>query len=351
MRMGMTMKQKNDLPTLPIEGTDGALAAGGIDPLLLAGCPAEDCLERLVRALRAAGRLSAEGAAGLGRALGVLLEARALRYLAGESRSMRVEVRDGLLHSMLYTIGIALKAGPAPDEVLLQNSLQALYEQGHSLLAKQVATAKRLWRAVQSTRLPTPAVCYNDAITKGMGAFFHFYDIDYAATETPADIDYFLALPLEDTCGIEYITEWLRRVLIENRFCGRFAPEAVHRMLLRREADYAGLPLNLCEPVLLCATGALMAGCDPLALAPTADALVPLADRFAEGAATAGRLLKAAADKLCAVLGFAPEDGLTAYARQVAGQNGSVLQAAAAAGQLAAFFTAKGDAPASWTLM
>ncbi|MDL2293290.1 DUF6179 domain-containing protein [Ruminococcaceae bacterium OttesenSCG-928-D13] len=315
----------------------------------LAGCGAGDYLERLVSACRGGGLLSAEGAAALGHQLAALLEKRAERYLAGESRSMRAEASDALLHSILYTLGIALKARDNPAEALLAERLEALFNAGLALLRRRTASAKRLWRAALNTRLPSPSLCYTEALGKGFSAFFHFYDVDYAADQTPADIDYPLGLPLEEGGGVEFAAEWLRRILLENRFCARFGPNEIHALMLRREADYATLPLNLFDPVLLCAIGCLATMGDPATLRPDALLLEELAPRLAHSSEAAGIFLREEAEKLCAVLGFAPGDALIPYAIEVAGQNAPVLRAAAEAGRLASFFGA--PKLAEWEIM
>ena len=51
--------------------------------------------------------------------------------------------------------------------------------------------------------------------------------------------------------------EYLRRIQVENAFCIRFAPQYVHRLLCALTPDYANIPMNLFEPVLLAALGML----------------------------------------------------------------------------------------------
>ena len=80
--------------------------------------------------------------------------------------------------------------------------------------------------------------------------------------------------------GVEFIEEYLSRVDAENAFCRLFDSMAVHRLLLGLSPDYAQLPVNIFEPVLLAALGLVMVGRLPSDLNLTAYDVLLLEDMF-----------------------------------------------------------------------
>jgi hypothetical protein len=77
----------------------------------------------------------------------------------------------------------------------------------------------------------------------------------------PCDIDYQLCRPVpEDLLGVEYVNEYLRRVVLENDFLRRFPKEPVIKLLENYCPDYRGLLINLYEPVATNALGSRSSG-------------------------------------------------------------------------------------------
>ena len=278
-------------------------------------CGAGDYVQALVEWGGAQGLLADGEAAKLGERLGFLFRAQGLRKLAGDSASMREEVARDVMDSVLYTLGLYLKQQPSGEtalRVLADADLNELYRKARRTLEGQCIASRRLWRAVRNTAVSTPHIAYRETLLEGIGGFFRWYDRDFAAHQTPGDVDYPLALPVPDTGGVEYVLQWLEQVLLENRFCRRFAPEEVHQVMLAVHPEYAALLVNLFDPVLMHALGPYLAG-----------------ECLGDTRETTARLLAEAAKQLCADFGIQPSDPLAAYAVRVAKSNAAAYHAAA----------------------
>ena len=77
------------------------------------------------------------------------------------------------------------------------------------------------------------------------------YDFRFFAHEIPCSIDYQLSNPVsEELQGIDFINEYLKRLLFENNFCNNFDKEKIIKVLKSYCEDYEGLLINIFEPVL-----------------------------------------------------------------------------------------------------
>ena len=77
------------------------------------------------------------------------------------------------------------------------------------------------------------------------------YDFRFFAHEIPCSIDYQLSNPVsEELQGIDFINEYLKRLLFENNFCNNFDKEKIIKVLRSYCEDYEGLLINIFEPIL-----------------------------------------------------------------------------------------------------
>lgn len=235
-------------------------------PLYVPPVNAEEYFPLLLRTAGATGQITPEQYASLMRQMAHMLQAAVYRYSMGANSSVPYEKAQSLVLSQLYCLGFGLKQYPNTAQALqavLHTPLHLLATQGRQQVTAATRSANHLWRATKAAQIQTPNRPYHDTI-RGIGQFFRLYDVVYAANETPADIDYPLALPRWELCGVEYMLHYLQAFLLETRFLRYFKPGLVHAVLLRAQPTYATLPLNLCAPVLLCALGCLLSGaCKP----------------------------------------------------------------------------------------
>ena len=106
----------------------------------------------------------------------------------------------------------------------------------------------------------TSNIAYNDTIWHGLPAFFRAYDADFAAHDTPGMIDYPLFSSPPEAGGAAYVADYLESLYLENLFCTRFPPSAVHSVLGGYDTDYAESLINIFEHILGCALGCALAG-------------------------------------------------------------------------------------------
>lgn len=191
-----------------------------------------------------------------------LLAKQTERYTSGESSSVKIETAQGILQSIFYSIGIYLKSFPDADmsiATLKQKPLVELYQQGKKLIGIQLNSAKQLLYAIQNDHIVTDNCAYNDTIQHGIPIFFSAYDIDFAAHDTPASIDYPLSNDKMALGGIEYIFSYLQKLILENHFCKNFTSSTIHCLLRGYDEHYQDLLINIFELVLTNAVGSVLA--------------------------------------------------------------------------------------------
>lgn len=317
-------------------------------PLYVAPCDTVQYLQALLQAGLAAGRCTQRQVSFLMDGFPRLLQQECLALTVGESSSLAAEQAQEIAKSVLYALGFVLRRSPSPDVALgtlLAQGVEKTLAEGRSAIARSVSTAKRLWQATKSSALPSPNSPYRYTIFTGLGQFFQSYNIRFAAHDTPADIDYPLAIPVWRHTGVEFMTAYLQHALWENALLSRFSATEVNRVHLLYQPTYKTLPQNLMEPVLLCAIGCLLSGRLPRALRPHPDLLLPVQNRLARQDNPAGcqTLLAESARALAGVLNI--KGGAQNYIIRVAQNNASTLFSAAQNGHIANFFFALPQGP------
>lgn len=192
-----------------------------------------------------------------------LLAKQTERYNSGDSSSVRVEVAQSILQSVLYSIGIYLKSLPDTDMSLSeikQTPLEELYKKGRKLIDKKINIAKHLLHLVQHERIEIDNLAYNDTVENGLSGFFSSYDPDFAAHDTPCSIDYPLNIDKMELVGIEYIFEYLQKIYWENKFCKKFSQDNISCVLRGYDENYPDLLVNIFRIVFTNALGRLLLG-------------------------------------------------------------------------------------------
>ncbi|MEG0769348.1 MAG: DUF6179 domain-containing protein [Ruthenibacterium sp.] len=267
-----------------------------------------------------------------------LLAEQTRRYTMGESSSVPAEIAQELLDSLLFTLRLVLRESGAAPQTMATADLDEMLTAGQKLLAAKGKAVQRLW---QATCLSAPAVkntAYHDTL-KSIGGFSKRYDARFFACRIPCDIDYPLCCAVPQTMrGADYMEEYLRRSLTENRILRWFDAEVLARLLRSCYRDYVGLLVNLCEPVIVNAIGLLLVGGEIAALRITPDEgarllkkLLPLSREETV------RLLEDGARRLCRSVGIEDAFG-TAYVAQSAQALYPRLSAALSGGDLSGIF-------------
>lgn len=184
----------------------------------------------------------------------------------GEISSLPAEKAQDILTSIMYVISLARKEQSAPagfdaDEsdsaadIVQQDSVPVsqLFERGLVCVQKKLFSCHMLQRRILKNIFNTPNVFYRSTIAGGISGFFKLYSPQFSAHEIHITADYPVCLGRPELEGVEFIEEYLSRIDAENAFCRLFDSMTVHRLLLELSPDYAQLPVNVFEPVLLAA--------------------------------------------------------------------------------------------------
>lgn len=235
-----------------------------------------------------------------------LLAKRAARYTMGDSTSLPEDTALRLLRSLRYVVG---QCGLSPT-ALAAADWNTLYEQGIARLQEKLEQGKKLFLAAHASLPPIENRSLRETVDS-IGLFFRRYDVRYFASEIPCEIDYQLCRPVsEELSGVDYIILYLRRILIENDFLRRFAPDVLTGFFQREAPDYKELILNLYEPAAAMAVGLTLAGEPAEKLVLTDAGRGRIAQRFScLQRAEADAELKTAADTLAGHLGITLPEG------------------------------------------
>jgi len=234
-----------------------------------------------------------------------LLAARTALYTAGESSSVRTETAQELLKSICFCLELYFRRSGKSRKLLLSGDPDALFLLAQKAVAEQTEIGKRLYSAACAGAPDFGNIAYRDTLRE-IGGFFRRYDSRFFAHDIPCDIDYPLCRALGDEfLGIEFINEYLRRIIIENDFVHRFDKGTAVGLLESYCRDYRGLLINLYEPLAVNAVGLSLAGESVLKLRMTEKDRTRLEKLFGTLSATpAKRALAEAAAGVCAGLGI-----------------------------------------------
>lgn len=184
-----------------------------------------------------------------------LLGKRTERFTMGDSSSIPIETAEELLKSICFSINIYLKSNNDSISLLKNKDMDTLLELGWSKIELEIKTGKELLNEAKINALPIENISYYDTLQE-IGVFFKKYDYQFFAHEIPCSIDYQLCQAVsEELFGIEYINEYLRRFIIENKLCKRFDIEKIKMLLKSYCSDYKELLINIYEPIITNAVG------------------------------------------------------------------------------------------------
>ena len=184
-------------------------------------------------------------------------------YTRNESSSVRVEIAEQIMLSICYTLGLFLKNQSTIEEsitLIKKKEIKYLFAQGEKILKAKVDECQRLFQSVKETRLQTENYAYIDTFDYGIPLFFKEYDARFASHETPGSIDYPLAIDERDLVGIEYIEDYLNKIILENKFCSYFDASEIEALLIGSNKDSKHMLINIFHLVLANYLGCILIG-------------------------------------------------------------------------------------------
>lgn len=203
------------------------------------------------------------------------------RYTNDESSSIRIEKAQELLQSITYNIGYFLKSTTDVTQkldILKKEKVSELFYQGMIETAACKKRAESLYLKLSHNDLRIDNYAYQDTVFTAMPGFFHDYEIEFAAHEIPASIDYPLFEWKDELVGVEYIYDYLYRLTLEDSFLRQFSSERINRLLTDFDRDYTHLLVNIFELVMNNAIGCILSGKSCLDLMLSTEELLRLQD-------------------------------------------------------------------------
>ena len=257
--------------------------------------------------------LSTEEAALLHEKLWALLRKTSEEYTLGKSSSVSSADAQRLLASACFVLSEHLKYSGKTSRDLLSEDIFEAFEHGKKCVLKCCDETRELWKSACLSVPKIPSVSINETL-KSIGDGFYCYNIDTFPSDVPCSITYPLmnAVP-ENELGMEYVREYLRRLMLENYILSRFDPAKVRQLLIRVSPFYRELLINLCEAPVQNAVGLAVLEKDIFGLRISAEERKELAEIFS--AASDGELsalLDSGARKVSDSLGL-ESDGARDY--------------------------------------
>lgn len=189
-----------------------------------------------------------------------LLAKRTALYTAGESSSVRAETAQELLKSICFCLDLYFRKCGETGKLLITSDPDEVLSFAQKAVIEETENGRRLYAVACSTAPEIENISYKDTLT-GIGNFFRRYDSRFFAHNIPCDIDYQLCHGLDDSfLGIEFINEYLRRIIIENNLVCRLDKNLAVSLLENYCADYRGLLINIYEPIAVNTVGLALIG-------------------------------------------------------------------------------------------
>ena len=223
----------------------------------------------LIREACRNGELTEEEAHDIKRQLLELVAERTEAWNHGESSSVRIEQAQDFLESILFVMGLQLKAESSADralETLKTEPVRKCFAQGTERVKRKIAISRLLQRRMGKNLFPSKNIFFRETFTAGIDGFFRLYDPEFAAHDIHITADYPLCVGRPELQGIEFIEQYLSCGEAENLFLCTFDPDRVDRLLTGLTPGYGEIPMNLFEPVFLTALGLVLTGGDPESL-------------------------------------------------------------------------------------
>ena len=274
-----------------------------------------------------------------------LLARRTELYTMGEHSSVRIETAQELLQSISFCLDVYLKQSGNTKKLLSTADLEELFNLGQKALEEQLNLGKRLYSKACLTAPEIENISYKDTL-RSISGFFKQYDYRFFAHLIPCDIDYQLCHAVKESLqGVEYINQYLGRIIIENGFIKRFEKNVAERLLNSYCSDYKGLLINLYEPLATNAIGLALLQEESKKLNITVADNNRLISLFESLTVTpAKKALADAADRVCTEIGINDPSSVR-YLRKTAEGIYPRIEAALLHGDLSGIFL-NFDAPA-----
>lgn len=212
-----------------------------------------------------------------------LLSYKIEQYNSGYSSSIREEAAQSIMSSIVYTIGICLKAYPNADyaaTALKETKVSELYSKGRKRIDALLRETKILYLKALKNKINNQNCFYNATLDSGLRKFFKKYKPDLTAQESRILPEYPLSHPVNDLVGIEFARAYIKSIYFENRFCQNFSSEDIHLLLYSYDDSYIDSPINIYQHILKVVMSCIIAKGNIQNLRLTENDLIYLSNTF-----------------------------------------------------------------------
>lgn len=247
-----------------------------------------------------------------------LLEQQIEYYTDEEGQEPSNEFIQSLLMSVEYCMNSYYKAveDGEPYGMTINDdtkpSLEHVYELGIAAVKGCVVKSKQLLKQVKDTMIPVENTAYQQTITIEIPDFFQAYQPKTGAHRIEKEPDYILAVEVDGLRGVEYMYEYLYRLLLENRFVNQFDVELVSTLLNGHHDKSRVYQINIYEIVLQNVLGLAILDRDIKSLFLNEFDLQQIATKLAKMSVAKVRIyLEELVNNLLKELGLAEKDMMT----------------------------------------
>lgn len=201
-----------------------------------------------------------------------LLDKQINRFVGAGGNTESVEIAEQLLMSMEYCMNSYYKGLEDGEPYGLTNvkkpsagkkeHMEDIFEKGVVAVKGCVQKSKELWIKVKKTMVDVDNNTYKNTILKEIPEFFQNYQPRFGAQLNPVEIQYPLAIEIEELSGVEYIYEYLYHLWLENTFVAKFDIALVNALIRGYHKEASDYITNLFELVLQNALGLKILGRD-----------------------------------------------------------------------------------------
>lgn len=183
-----------------------------------------------------------------------LLEQRIKKYTGGLRSSVSIYTAKNINQSNMWIIALYLRKLSVQEayQVVLQEDIFFVFDKGALELKNNYKKTRFFYYAVfVNNIIKIDNYFYNSTLKEGIKSFFSNYNISYDAMNMVVTIDYNPLIGRPDSCGVLFVSEYLRWINYENVFCQKFTNKKICSLLRRVYLNYEEMTFNICEIVLI----------------------------------------------------------------------------------------------------
>lgn len=203
-----------------------------------------------------------------------------IRYTKGKSNTLRIEMAEELMESLLFALDLHLMNQDTPEkaiDIISSVGIENLYTEALETLHCYVQETVKIYESIEEQRTPVHNDVYNETFQDAIPKFLKEYDPVFFAHNSGSDIDYPLNYDDLSGRGIRYIRNYMETFLLEDHFCGCFMSYQIERLInaygKKFQVDAKLIPLNIFDVIFPNALFLVLLGESPNQLILSGDAV------------------------------------------------------------------------------